>query len=202
VQRIEIAGLVLAAGASSRMGPGCNKLTAIVAGKALVAGPVDVMREAGVDRVFVVVGHEADEVRAALGDRDCTFVDHPGAAAGMGTSIASGVSGLLSIVEPRGIMICVGDLAGLQSEWVVQLLGVFESAASPEALCVPTCDGRFGHPVIFGSAYFDALGRLEGDRGARSLLERHAEHVLKVEIGSDAILRDIDTPDDLTNWKS
>ena len=200
--QVGVVGLVLAAGASTRMGSELNKLTAIVQGKPLVAAPVDAMAEAGIAPVFVVVGHDSGAVRAALSDRDCQFIEHPGSAAGMGTSIAAGVRGLLDEVDPTGILISVGDLAGLKPEWIVELRRVFETVASPDAICVPTWKGRSGHPVLFGPGHFDALRLLEGDEGAKGILEGNAERVERVEIGSEAILRDIDTPADLSAWRS
>ena len=87
MKRGGVVGLVLAAGASTRMGPSLNKLTAIVGGKPLVAGPVDAMIEAGLDRVFVVTGYQASQIESALADRNCAFVEHPDWAAGMGASL-------------------------------------------------------------------------------------------------------------------
>ena len=68
-------------------------------GKPLIAGPVDAMCEAGIDRVFVVTGYQAPETRAALAKRNCSFIAHPGWAAGMGASIAAGVRGLRETIE-------------------------------------------------------------------------------------------------------
>lgn len=201
MSRGEVAGLVLAAGSSSRMGPDLNKLSAVVDGKPLVAGPVDVMRDAGIDPVYVVTGYQGDVVRTALAERRCVFIEHPDWAAGMGASIAAGVRGLLARAEPKGIMICVGDLAGLRAEWLVALIEAFRVADSTDCLCVPMHRGRPGHPVLFGSAYFEALMDLEGDRGGRAILEAHVDRIREVEIESDAILRDLDTPSQLEAWR-
>jgi len=199
--RLPVVGLVLAAGASSRMGPGLNKLTEVVAGKPLVAGPVDAMHAAGIDSVFVVTGHEAEAIRASLHDRECRFIHHAGWSAGMGSSIAAGVRQLLDAIEPAGILVSVGDLPDLRADWIVRLLEAFEDADSPDCLCVPTCRGRIGHPVLFGASHFAALRELEGDRGGRAILDGNAEHVRRIEIGNEAILLDLDTPADLEAWR-
>ena len=70
-------------------------------------------------------------------------------------------------------------------------------ALAPHRICVPTWRGRRGHPVGFGKAYFDALRGLSGDRGARALLEVHADAVVAVPVEDAGILQDVDTREDL-----
>jgi molybdenum cofactor cytidylyltransferase len=200
MERRSIVGLVLAAGASSRMGPERNKLTEAVAGRPLVAGPVDAMHAAGIDPVFVVIGHEAEAIRASLHDRECQFIHHEGWKAGMGSSLATGVRWILDSIEPAGILVSVGDLPDLRPEWIVSLLEAFEEADSLDCLCVPTFRDRMGHPVLFGASHFAVLCELEGDRGGRAILDGNAEHVRRIEIENEAILIDLDTPADFDAW--
>src|SRR5262249_31260669 len=80
-----VAAVVLAAGRSSRMGE--NKLLVSWRGAPIVARVVDEVLASRARQVVVVVGHQADEVRAALAGRRVTFVDNPGYAAGMSTSL-------------------------------------------------------------------------------------------------------------------
>ena len=82
-----LAGLVLAAGASTRMGASTNKLVEEVEGRPLVAWAVDAMIEAGLDQVTVVVGFEAERVRASLRGRSCAFVSSPDWRDGMGSCL-------------------------------------------------------------------------------------------------------------------
>ncbi len=195
-----VAGLVLAAGSSERMGPDLNKLVETVGGRALVAIAVDALCGAGIDPVFVVTGSEAGAVRGCLADREVRFLDHAGWQEGMGSSLAAGVRGVLEHVAVDGILVCVGDLPGLRSEWVGAVVTAFERAfrareqEGARAIAVATRAGRHGHPVLFGSAYFEALASLAGDRGGRTIVEAQRDRLVEVEIESDAIFRDVDTP--------
>jgi molybdenum cofactor cytidylyltransferase len=197
-----VVGLVLAAGASRRMGEATNKLCLEVDGKALVAGPVDAMLDAGIDTVFVVTGYQRSDVRSALGGRAIIFLDHPGWGSGMGSSIAAGLRGILTHCDPSGVLICVGDLAGLRGEWLQALCNAFAETLSAGGLCVPTYEGRFGHPVLFGRRYFDELLQLDGEAGGRSILRANDSLIRRVPIDSDAILRDLDTPRDFESRTS
>ena len=200
-----IAGLLLAAGASSRMGPETNKLLQTVQGRPLVMAPVEAMRRVLGTSLLVVLGHESERIREALDGNVATTL-HSAWAEGMGASIAHGVRILLDTRSkeiPRGILICVGDLPGLESSVVEAVVAAFQKDADANRICVPThTSGRDGHPVLFGAGYFEALSVLEGDRGARAIVDRAGDAVVRVPIDSDGILRDVDTPEDLADWQS
>jgi molybdenum cofactor cytidylyltransferase len=192
-----VAGIVLAAGASRRMGPETNKLLEEVGGVALVCWPVDALLAVGAAPVIVVTGHDEASVRRALGARNARVVHHADWAEGMGGSIARGIRELRATApESQGVLVCVGDLPALRTEHVKPLLQAFASAPR-DAICIPTHAGQRGHPVLFAAAHLAELGALVGEEGARSLLERHREALIEVEIGSEAVLRDVDTPDAL-----
>lgn len=199
-----LAGLVLAAGSSERMGPDRNKLVEEVRGRALVTIAVDALLAAGLERVFVVTGSEPAAVEACLGDREVELLHHAGWSAGMGATLAAAVRRISDGVSLDGLLVCVGDLPGLRPEWARALVTVFEELFSrsgeeeaARALVVAAHAGRAGHPVLLGSAYFEALAALEGDRGGRAILEAHRDRWIEVETGSDAIFRDVDTPAEL-----
>lgn len=199
-----IVGLVLAAGASTRMGAARNKLLERVGGRPLVAWPVAALSATTIESVFVVLGHEAANVRAALvndEDNKLRFVTYFDWARGVGDSIAFGVESILAAGSPSGIVISVGDLPGLRPSIVKTLLAAFAQYAEDNAICLPEHAGRDGHPVIFGRAHFNALRQLSGDRGARGLVEAHTENVHRVPVDTDAILRDVDTPAALESWQ-
>lgn len=192
-----IVGLVLAAGRSSRMGVDRNKLLEPIAGKPLVAWPIEALREAGVDPILVVTGHEADALRSALAGLGCGFLANPGWEQGMGSSIACGAR---EAAERRadGLLVCVGDLPALRAGDVAGLLAAFRG---PEVIVVPVHAGRRGHPVLFGAMFFEELAALTGDAGGRPVLDSHPEAVFEVEVASDAILRDVDSPQELSTWR-
>lgn len=215
--RVRVAGIVLAAGRSSRMGPERNKLVEPIAGRPLVAWPVDALLEAGVDPVLVVTGFEAERVQSALGGSSCRFVRHERWSEGMGSSLARGMRELLALAlwpPLEAVLVCVGDLPGLRAEHVTRVIeAALEARAAPDtndekstipptALVVPTHATRRGHPVLFGSRYFADLARVTGDEGARSILIQNKHSVNLFELDSPAILADIDTPVDLAEARS
>ncbi len=196
-----IAGIVLAAGNSSRMGSTHNKLVEEIAGRALVAWPVDALLEGGVDPVVVVTGFEAERVGAALGDRACRFVHHAAWSEGMGSSLAHATRAILeSTPATTAVLVSVGDLPGLRAHHVER---IFAAACAPNGvidparIVIPTHRGRRGHPVLFGSQHFGALAHLKGDRGGRSIFDANEASVRTVEVEDDAVLRDVDTPAEL-----
>jgi len=202
--RERVAGIVLAAGDSSRMGPERNKLVERIAGRPLVAGPVDALIEAGIEPVFVVVGFEAERVRAALAGRSCRFVENADWQAGMGSSLACAMRELIGGSPlPDAVLVCVGDLPGLRASDVVRVVEAARREArdgggiDPDRIVLPVFAGRRGHPVCFGARHFAALARSSGDEGGRALLEQNTDAVLRVELGNETILHDVDTPTDL-----
>ena len=194
-----VAGLVLAAGTSSRLGAG-SKLLLPVRGEPLVAGPVKAALAAGLAPVLVVLGSRAGEVRTAIleavgggsggAPADALrflVVDDP--SRGQGASLAAGVDRLAGDPSVAAAAVMLGDEPGLSADAVRVMAGAWRPGG-------PALRARYrdrpGHPVVFGREWFDALSGLEGDEGALRLLEERAGDVREVEIGSDAPA-DVDT---------
>ena len=192
-----LVGLVLAAGASRRMGPDRNKLLEEVDGRPVVATVASALVEAGLEQVVVVVGYEAERVREALAGVATEFVHNEAWEQGMGTSLAAGAASLMSggTEHLGGVLVTVGDLPGLRAAHVRAV--VDGAPFGPTSIRVPTHAGHDGHPVVFGAAHLAALAALDADRGARSILEANPQDVERVAVGGDGILRDVDTPDAL-----
>ncbi len=188
--RPRVAGVVVAAGLSRRMG-GENKLLADVGGKPIVAHVVDALLEASIDPVLVVVGHEADRIRACLGDRRVRLVENPDYAEGLGASIRAGFRALEEPVDAA--LVALGDMPRLRAEHVSKVIAAFDPSRG-RSICVPVHEGRRGHPVLWSSRHFTELRELTGDVGARALLERHAETITSVPIADDGIHFDVDDP--------
>jgi molybdenum cofactor cytidylyltransferase len=183
-----IAGLVLAAGRSTRMGR--NKLLCSYAGAPLVAHAVDAALGAGLEPVHVVTGHEQEEVRAVLADRGLTFVYNPGFAQGMASSLRVGLLQLWNSCDAAVVLL--GDMPRVRAEHVRGLVEAF--AAPPRAICVPEYAGRRGNPVLWPASKFGALVTLHGDVGGRGLLEMYADEVRRVPMPDDGVLYDVDEP--------
>lgn len=110
---------------------------------------------------------------------------------GMAASLACGVR---ANPETSGWLIGLADMPAVPSSAID---GVRNALLAGADLSAPCCNGKRGHPVGFGFRYRDELLALRGDKGARQLLERDASSLVQVEIASNGILADIDTPGDL-----
>jgi molybdenum cofactor cytidylyltransferase len=189
----KIAGLVLAAGQSRRMGQ-ANKLLAPVDGRPMVAHAVDAMLASRADPVVVVTGHQADAMRAALGDRQVIFAHNPDYACGLSSSLAAGLAALPDDAE--GVVIGLGDMPRITAAQIDRLIAAF-NPLDGRSICVPTVRGKRGNPVLFATRFVPEMRGIGGDVGARHLIGEHAEEVVEIELDDDAALLDVDTPEAL-----
>jgi molybdenum cofactor cytidylyltransferase len=188
-----VAGIVLAAGRSTRMGTG-NKLLQEVRGVALVRHAVEAQLASRAAPVFVVTGHQQEEVRAALAGLEVRFVHNPDFADGLASSLKAGIAALPEDVP--GVVVCLGDMPNVTAGVIDRLAQAF--ADRPEALAVaPTLLGQRGNPVLLARALFAQVETLSGDHGARRLIDAAGEAVEEVALDDPAIALDIDTPEAL-----
>jgi molybdenum cofactor cytidylyltransferase len=188
-----IAGLVLAAGRSSRMG-GPNKLLAEIGGKPLVRIVVDAVLASRARPVVVVTGHQRDKVEAALAGLPVKFVHNPHFADGLGTSLKAGIAALPA--EADGAIVCLGDMPQVDAALIDRLIGAFDPDHGA-LVVLPTIDGKRGNPVVWSRRFFPDLMTVEGDVGARYLIGRYTEAVAEVPLTGTAALTDVDTPEAL-----
>ena len=194
-ERHRIAGIVLAAGMSSRMGE--NKLIMPLKGKPLVRHAVEAALAGRLDPVIVVTGHDALSVQRALADLPVHFAHNEAFTEGLSTSLQTGISQLPQSCE--GAMVLLGDMPAVSAELIARLAAAFEPTES-HAICVATAQGERGHPVLWGRQFFSSIQHLQGDAGARSLMSQYADHVCEVEAGDSAPLTDIDTKEALAAY--
>ncbi len=187
-----VAAVVLAAGTSQRMG-GRNKLLLPFGDQPLVRHVVTTILASRADPVLVVLGHEAEAVRTALAGLPILFVHNPRYAEGMTTSIQAGVAA--APADVLGYMICLSDLPLVESAEYDRLIDAFQEAHARDPACivVPEFEGQRGNPVLFAAHYRTAILAEERLTGCRGLVQRHPEHVVRVSMPTDHILRDMDT---------
>jgi molybdenum cofactor cytidylyltransferase len=188
-----IAGVVLAAGRSSRMG-GPNKLLAEIGGKPLVRIVVDAVLASRARPVVVVTGHQRDKVEAALAGLPVKFAHNPHFADGLGTSLKAGIAALPAEVD--GAIVCLGDMPQVDAALIDRLIGAFDPDHGA-LVVLPTIDGKRGNPVVWSRRFFPDLMAVEGDVGARYLIGRYTEAVAEVPLTGTAALTDVDTPEAL-----
>jgi molybdenum cofactor cytidylyltransferase len=188
-----VAAIVLAAGRSTRMGAE-NKLLADIGGNAIVRRVAEAALASRARPVLVVTGHQAEAVRAALAGLDVAFVANPDYAQGLSTSLTAGLRALPDGTE--GALILLADMPRIAAADLDRLIAAFADAGGAKII-VPMHQGRRGNPVLWPRAHFAEMLRLDGDTGAGRLLAAHAGTVRGVDLATDAILADVDTPEAL-----
>lgn len=181
---------ILAAGRSSRM-HGPNKLLAEFGGTPLIGRVAEAVTSSRVDATHIVLGHQRDRVAAALDGLDLAFVDNPDYAEGLSTSLKVAERALAA--EVNGLLVVLGDMPGVTASAIDAMLDAFARSGG-QAIIRATDAGKRGNPVLLPRALFAEIERIEGDTGARHLVEGASLPVIDVELGAAASL-DLDTQD-------
>lgn len=188
-----VAGIVLAAGRSTRMG-GPNKLLAEIGGRPLVRIAVEQALASRAQPVIVVTGHQRDKVAAALSGLDVVLVDNPDFAQGLSTSLKAGIAAVPDGID--GAIVCLGDMPQVDAGLIDRLVAAFDPAKGA-LIVVPSFAGKRGNPVVWARRFFADLSAIEGDVGARHLIAGYREAIVEVEVKDKAALIDVDTPEAL-----
>jgi molybdenum cofactor cytidylyltransferase len=192
---VDIAGILLAAGMSRRMGSR-NKLLVDIDGVPMVRRAAQAMRDGGIEDLVVVTGHDADKVEAALDGLAVRFVHNPDFATGQAGSVASGIASLPAHVS--GALIALGDMPYVTVDLIAEMVRDHARLDDHDArISFPVHDGRRGNPVLWGCRFFEALKGLSGDIGGREILAKHAGAVNSITWRDDSIHRDIDSKEDM-----
>lgn len=172
-----------------------NKLLLPYKGKSVIAHVVESVLASDVHKVHVVVGHEQERVRKALQTYSVSFVENPDYEQGMGTSIRAGVQHAEE--DAAGYMICLSDLPLITPDEYSCLAHAFlaQHKENAYAITVPRFKGQRGNPVTLSSVYRPSMLSHQGIMGCRGIVKQHPEHVRFVEMSTDHVLRDVDTPE-------
>jgi CTP:molybdopterin cytidylyltransferase MocA len=180
---LKTGGLVLAAGEGRRFGG--TKQLALVRGRPLLEHALAAV--AALTPRVVVLGHEADAIRAAVDLQGVRPVVCPDWAEGQAASLRCGVAALGDV---DAAVVLLGDMPDVTPAAVAAVAG----AAGGDAVR-GSYDGAPGHPVLLRRPLLDRVGELRGDVGFRSLLE--CANIVEVELAGVANPRDIDTREEL-----
>jgi molybdenum cofactor cytidylyltransferase len=182
-----VAGLVLAAGGSRRLGRPKQLLP--FRGRTVLDAVLDTARSCGFDQLVVALGGASDEVRAAVDLHGCDVVENLGFGAGCSSSIAAALPSLRS--STTVLVLLLGDQPGVTVDAVRRLLAGRGDA--PLSVCRYD-DGR-GHPFAFGREMLPHLAAMHGDKAVWRLLDEHAAAVTEVEVPGRVPL-DVNTAED------
>lgn len=185
-------GLLLAAGTGSRFDPDGlrNKLLAPLPDGQCVAQQAAHRLLMVVPGVIAVVRPGAEALAHVLNEAGCDVVFAADAVRGMGASLAAGVE---ASGEAESWIVALADMPRIDIATIETVARTLDDGA---ALVAPFYRGQRGHPVGFGLVHRDALRALDGDAGARALLA--TQPVTRLDVDDPGILRDVDTPADLS----
>jgi len=189
-----IPAIVLAAGRSTRMGR-AKALLPIGSGETFLSRIVRTLRDAEVDDVVVVIGHEPQEIIADVERRGLAvrFAVNPDFDKGQLSSLVAG----LTVIDRPGVVASLITLVDVPLVSATTVRAVIDRYLATRASVVrPVANGRHGHPVIFDRALFDRFRAADPALGAKVVVRQHASAQGEVEVSDAGAFLDIDTPDE------
>lgn len=190
---ITVAVALLAAGRSSRMGEGRNKLLARFDGIPLIRRSALAALNSRGTPVVVVLGHRAEDVRVPIADLPATIIVNDAFREGLSSSLRAALAHVPT--EARGLLVHLADMPAITARDLDRLMAAFD-AEDGNAVVRATYEGKRGNPVILPRTLFAAVSELRGDVGARQLIAESGLPTVDIELGEAAAL-DVDTPEAL-----
>ena len=191
---VQVAAVVLAAGASQRMGQPKQLLP--WGEKTMLQQVVDTLLVTPVSEIIVVLGYRAEDIAPTLQDRPVHIVVNQDWPQGLSTSVRTGLQALHKPWD--AVLFALADQPNIPSEVITALIEEYQRKRA--LLVVPTYQGQRGNPVIFDRSLLPELLAIQGDQGGRQLLARHREKTAEVVVDTPAVITDIDTPDDYDDY--
>lgn len=197
-----ITAIILAAGSSSRLGS-CKQLLPLE-GRPLIRQVTETILKTKVQQVIVVVGCQAERVAEAVRDLPVTIVVNQEYVKGQSSSLLAGLqawselkSGKAAESElRRGFLFVLGDQPLVQSKTIDLLIDRFQQTAD---IILPYYEGQRGNPVLMGEEYLPELLALTGDTGAREIICRYPDRLVRADVTDPGVCLDIDTWEDYLN---
>jgi molybdenum cofactor cytidylyltransferase len=184
-----IAGILLAAGTSSRMGS--NKMLFELGGESVLRGAARRALAGGLAPLLVVVGHEAEKARRELDGLPCQVVVNPDYEQGINTSLKSGVAALPA--ETGAALVMLADMPHVSAEMIAGMIARYRSSAAP--LVISDYEGVNAPPMLYDRSLFTELREMTGEGCGRQVVKRHRSEAEVLPWPATA-LADLDVPDD------
>ena len=186
-----IAIIILAAGASTRMGRPKQLLP--YQGRSLLRHTIENAVASVCKPIVVVLGANAENIRSQISESDIKIVENPDWHLGMSSSIRRGISSIITDYQNiDAAVITVGDQPFLSADIINHLVSKYHNTKKPIIACEYA--NTLGVPVLFNQSFFSKLANLTEDVGAKKLIKNHYHEVFSIPFPLGAI--DIDTPDD------
>lgn len=186
---LRIAGVILAAGASRRMGK--NKMLLELDGESLIRRAATRALAAGLSPLVVVLGHEADRLRAELKGLPLVFAVNPDYTGATSGSLHQGLNALRSDVD--AVVVMLADMVRVTTETLAMLLAAARGTEAP--LVVSRYGDVTAPPLLFRRALFGELLAWSGEGCGKAVVQAHKHEAMYIE-RPEALLVDVDTPED------
>jgi molybdenum cofactor cytidylyltransferase len=185
-----IAGLILAAGESRRMGSDKPLLT--YRGHTFLETIILTLRNAGIENIVVVLGHHAEEIQQAVDLAGVQVIVNRDYRQGQTSSLQAGLAAL-DAPPVEAVILALVDHPAISREVITKLQDRFEPSRPP--VVIPTYRGQRGHPVVISRALFPELLGLPPDQSANTVIRKYRDATQFVEVDDPGVLLDIDDPD-------
>ena len=188
-----ISAILLAAGQSKRMN-GENKLTKEIQGIPLIKLSVKNILASSIDELIIVLGHQKEIVEKLIDKHEkIKFVFNKDFESGMASSIKTGLNNLSEKTE--AFFICLGDMPMVNQDVYNQLI----RSRNNKEIIIPIYKGQQGNPILFSKSMKSIIISIEGDIGAKKILEQNKDKILKVKIDDINITKDFNTKDNFNS---
>jgi molybdenum cofactor cytidylyltransferase len=186
-----IVAVVLSAGESSRMGE--PKALLPIDGQTFIKRIVTALKDSGLERIIVVLGFNAEEMRQKIKHLPVEIVVNPKYKQGQLSSLQAAIRHLEADTSCDGMLVHLVDHPYIDPVLVRAMLQHFSN--SKKVIAVPRHQGKRGHPVIFSRALFSELLDAPMDQGAKAVVNAHRDETLEIDTEDVGITLDIDTPE-------
>ena len=194
-----ISSILLAAGQSSRMN-GENKLTKEINGIPLIKYAVKNILGSAVDELIIVLGHEREILEKTIEDnKKIKFVYNSNFASGVASSIKIGLENISK--KSEAFFICLGDMPNVNQNIYNKLIKSRNnynkkfSMKYKKEIIIPTFEKEYGNPILFSKYMKEKIMQVNGDTGAKEIIQLNKDKILNIPFTQDGILLDFDTED-------
>ena len=193
-----VAGVLLAAGTSSRMGS--NKMLFELEGESVLRGAAKRALAGGLAPLVVVLGHQAETARRELRGLPCQVVINPNYELGINTSLKTGIAAVEKLPErPQAALVMLADMPFVTAEMIAALIARYRSSAAP--LVISDYEGVNAPPMLYDRSLFQELGEMSGEGCGRQVVKRHRGEA-EVLSWPESALADLDVPEDYERLKA
>ncbi|TJY34659.1 nucleotidyltransferase family protein [Pontimicrobium aquaticum] len=192
-----IATLIMAAGSSSRMGQPKQLLP--WNNTTLIENAITNALQLDTSKTIVVLGANSEQIISKIESYPIEIIHNPNWEKGLGNSIAFGVNHIKNNNPIDGVLVVLADQPLIHSSYLKEVVSVF-NANKHQIIATKYPNGKSGVPALFDTFYLEELSIIDGDKGAKAILEKYADSVITIQL--DTSILDVDTEEDYNKLKS